>query len=192
MTGYTRILLHALGVTGILLFACGDSPTQSAGDFVVSGTIQNNTATSIPANARLLVAWAGASQSYVFGEGTINRTNGTFQVRFGEPPPPAALNAGELGVGIVIATTNATVSMGDDIGNVPEAELIGAAGRYGVIYVKEQSTQFQSWTVDFPEGYSMGIGVEVPGTFDKFVSTNAGSVILVIDAFANIEFVNWT
>ena len=192
-----RVITSLVTVIFPVLLACSESTSPSEG-FTVSGSVQNNTQIEIPANARLLVVWVVSSgspdHSYVFGEGTIDRTAGTFEVSMTNPPPAAALNAGSLGVGIVVATTNATVSTGDDLEDIPEADVIGAAGRYGVIYVGDpaDAAQVRAWAADFDGGYGVGVGEEVPGSFDKFVPTSASSVVLIIDDLSNISFVNWT
>ncbi|UCG85724.1 MAG: hypothetical protein JSW71_17665 [Gemmatimonadota bacterium] len=179
------------------LLGCSES-TSSSGGFTISGTVQNNTQTEIPTNARLLVVWVVSSGSpdytYVFGQGTIDRNAGTFELVMTNPPPTAALNAGALGVGIVIATTNASLSTGDDVVDIPATDLIGAAGWYGVIYVGDPAgaAQVRTWSADFDTGYGVGVGEEVPGSYDKFVPTSPSSVVLVIDDLSNIRFVNWT
>jgi hypothetical protein len=175
--------------------ACSD-PTSPGTGLVVSGTIQNNTGAPIPANTRLLVAWTVSSgtpdYSYVFGEGTINAAAGTFQIRFDQPPPATALNTGQLGVGIVFATTNQTVGNGMDAGNVSVDELIGAAGRHGIIYIGDPTIQAPTWAASFPTGYSVGVGVDVENDFDRFQPASPTSVVLIIDDLGNIDFVNWT
>jgi len=192
----TLVVCQLIMISAVLV-GCGDSTSPAEG-FVVSGSIQNNTQTEIPPNARLLVVWVVSSgspdYSYVFGEGTINRDAGTFEVGMTDPPPAAALNAGALGVGIVVVTTNATVSTGDDLEDIPEEDMLGAAGWYGVIYVGDPAAaeQVRIWSADFDSGYGVGVGEEVPGSFDRFVPTNASSVLLIIDDLSNITFVNWT
>jgi hypothetical protein len=185
-----------LGIACILS-ACGGGTGPTDG-FVVSGTIQNNTSGPIPANARLLAVWvvsaASPDYTYIFGEGTINRNAGTFELVLSEPPPPDALNAGALGVGILVATTNSNVGNGDDITDVAGSELIGAAGWYGVIYINDPAaaSAMGSWPSDFDPGYGVGEGQDEPTGFDSFVPTSPTEVVLTIDDLGNIEFVNWT
>jgi hypothetical protein len=185
------ILLAAAGSA-----ACSDSTPPSTG-FVVSGTVQNNTGAPIPPNTRLLVSWAVTSgtpdYSYVFGEGSIDPSGGTFQIRFDQPPPAEALNTGGLGVGIIVATTNQTVGPGlNPFANVDPAEVVGAAGQYGVIFIADPNIQDPEWSTHFESGYGVGVGVPVLNDFDRFQPTNPSSVILIIDDLANIPFVNWT
>jgi len=175
--------------------ACSDSNDPSSG-FVVSGTIQNNTGAPLPANTRLLIAWGVSSgspdYSYVFGEGTIDAAAGTFRIQLDQPPPALALNTGQLGVGIVFATTNQTISTGMDVADFPIAEVIGAAGRYGVIYIGDPSTEVPNWAASFESGYNVGVGVDVVDDFDRFAPTAPSGVVLIIDDLENIDFVNWT
>jgi hypothetical protein len=190
-------LVSAGFLVGAALAGCGDDNGPSQ-EFVVTGTIQNNTQAPIPPNARVLVAWGVSSTSpdysYVFGEGTLDAAAGTFQISLDQPPPTQALNNDALGVGIIVVTTSQSVVTGDDIGSVPESELIGAAGQYAIISVTDpdQATQFRSWADQFDAGYGVGVGVEVPGDLDRFDPTSSSSVVLIIDDLANIDFVNWT
>ena len=181
----------------VALAACGDSTGPAGEELLVSGTIQNNTQTPIPANARLLVAWAvftGTDHTYVFGEGTINRADETFSVTLPDAPPTAALNADAVGVGIIFVTTNSSITTGWDVEAIPPSDVIGAAGAYGIIYVADemQAQALANWTGDFEHGYGVGQGQAVQGSFDIFVPADPGSVVLIIDDLNNIEFVNWS
>ena len=174
---------------------CSESGGPAEG-FVVTGTIQNNTGAPVPANIRLLVAWVVTSgdpdHSYVFGEGTIDLAAGIFRIQLDDPPPAAALNLGGLGVGIIFATTNQAVGNGFDIGRSPPGQLIGAAGRHGIIFIGDQAIQDPQWATLFNSGYGVGVGVDVENDFDRFEPAAASSVVLIIDDLANIDFVNWT
>ena len=187
----------AILVVSTVLVGCGDGSGPSQG-FVVTGTIQNNTQAPIPPNARLVVAWAVSSTSadytYVFGEGTLDASAGTFEIRLDQPPPSQALNDDALGVGIIVVTTNSSIGNGGDISSVPETELIGAAGQYGIISVTnaEEAAQYRNWAAQFDIGYGVGVGVQVSGDFDGFEPASSSSVVLIIDDLENIDFVNWT
>jgi hypothetical protein len=175
--------------------ACQDGTSPGAG-FVVTGHIQNNTQAPIPADARLVAVWGVTSGSpdyaYVFGEGTINRFTGTFHIRFDRPPPTEALNAGVLGVGFVIATTDQSLKDGDVITSTMTG-VIGITAQHAVIFVaSHEAVQVPEWVAAFDTGYAVGVGVKVPGTFDKFEPANPLSVLLILDDLANIEIVNWT
>jgi hypothetical protein len=175
--------------------ACGDSTDSSTG-FVVTGTIQNNTGQPIPAGTRLLVGWTVTSgdpdYAYTFGEGTIDPAAGTFRIEFNDPPPPEALNTGGLGVGTIVATTNPAVGNGYHLDRLSPSEVVGAAGRYGIIYIADPNIQIPQWAAAFTPGYGVGIGVDVVNGFDTFQPTSQTGVVLILDNLANIDFVDWT
>jgi len=187
-TAVTACLLAASAM------ACSDDGPSGA--FVVTGTIQNNTGSPLPANTRLLVVWQVSSgtpdYSYVFGGGTVDADAGTFRIQLDQPPPTVALNAGSLGVGLIVATTNQTIVDGGSIDAATLAEVVGAAGRYGVIYVAPSGSQYREWATLFDSGYGVGVGVDVVADFDRFEPTDPSTVVLTIDALENIDFVNWT
>ncbi len=185
----------ALAIAGTT-WGCG-SATGPQNGFVITGIIQNNSGHAIPLQTRLLVVWvvsAGSDYTYVFGEGSIDRRRNTFELVMTEPPPVDALNGGAVGVGVVVATVNQTMTTGDDISDLPSTELIGAAGPFGVIYVDDvpEATSIFEWAEGFEAGYGMGVGDEGFGAFDIFVPTDPGDVEVTIDDWADIAFVNWT
>ena len=188
-------LTLATALLGTALAGCSDG--TAPGRFVATGHIQNNTQAAIPANARLLAVWSVSSGSpdyaYVFGEGTIDRITGTFRSQFEEPPPVEALNVRALGVGFLIATTDQSLKNGDVI-TAPMTGVIGITGQHAVIFVGslQEALQFRTWAADFETGYGAGVGVKVPGDFDKFAPVSPSSLQLILDDPANIEVVNWT
>jgi hypothetical protein len=194
MTALFRTALLASLLTVISL-GCSDNGSPGEG-FVVTGTIQNNTGAPLPANTRLVVAWQVSSgtpdYSYVFGQGTVDAAAGTFRIQLDQSPPAIALNTGGLGVGIIVATTNQSIGTGDDIGEVQLSELVGAAGRHGVIFIGQNGVQDREWATAFESGYGVGVGVDVVDDFDRFEPADPSSVVLIIDDIANIDFVNWT
>jgi len=178
--------------------ACLDG-TGPAGAFLVSGPIQNNTGAPIPPGTRVVVVWGVTSGSpdyaYVFGEGVIDRYTGTVRVRFDGPPPVEALNRGVLGVGFLVATTDQSMKDGDVFGTGhPLTNVVGITGQHAVIFVSHPDTLYAgTWAAEFETGYSLGVGVKVPGSvFDKFEPVSPSSALLIIDVLANIEIVNWT
>jgi hypothetical protein len=172
------------------------SAIEPSEEFVVSGTIQNNTQAPISPDTRVVVVWvvssASPDRSYVFGEGSLDPVASTFRIGFSQPPPLEALNAEALGVGIIVVTTGQSIEKGDDISNM--SEVIGMAGQHAVIYVNspEQAVQDYNWPAKFETGYGVGAGVKLPGPFDGFKPVDPSSVVLIIDDLENIEVVNWT
>ena len=190
-----RLTLISLLVTAAVS-GCHDA-TGPATEFVVTGPVQNNTQTAIPANARVVVVWVVSAGTpdygYVFGEGTLDRNAGTYRVQFDGPPPAEALNLGMLGVGLVVATTDQSLQNGDVLTDEIDG-FVGITAHHAVIFVsrRQDATQLLDWASAFDNGYSVGVGVEVPGTFDKFVPASPSSAVLIVDDIANIDVVNWT
>lgn len=190
-----RLTLVTLLVTAAVS-GCDDATGPATG-FVVTGAIQNNTQAAIPADARVVVVWTVSSGTpdygYVFGEGVLDRNAGTFRVQFDGPPPAEALNAGVLGVGLVVATTDQSLQNGDVLTDPPTG-FVGITAQHAVIFVssRQHAMQLLDWAAAFGDGYSVGVGVEVPGTFDKFEPASPSSALLIVDDLANIEVVNWT
>ncbi|HXE85149.1 MAG TPA: hypothetical protein VN513_17620 [Gemmatimonadales bacterium] len=191
----------ALGLLTVAVVVAGcKETTDPAGSFTVTGHIDNRTGTAIPANTRILGVWNVVSgspdYSYVFGEGTINRTTGTFEIRFDQPPPSEALNSNALGVGLIIATTDQSVQAGDSItSSSPPTGVIGVTAQYAVIFVRNRATiPATHWANLFPDGYAVGVGVpaQPPATFDTFAPASRTGSVLIIDDLGNIEIVNWS
>jgi hypothetical protein len=179
--------------------ACQDGTGPGTG-FVVTGHIQNNTQAPIPVGTRLIAIWGVSSGTpdygYVFGEGTINRATGTFRIRFDQPPPTAALNAGALGVAFLLATTDQSLKEEDVItGSSGMTHFIGITAQHAVIFVASHQdvVQLPDWAAAFDTGYAVGVGAKVPGeVFDKFLPASPSSTLLIVDDAANIHVVNWT
>lgn len=187
----------ALVLTLLALAGCDRSATAPGReDLSVSGTLTNRTAAAIPANARVVVGWQVSSGSpdyvQVFGEGTVDAQAKTFQVRFDAPPPADVLNAGRVGVGFLLLTTDATIGQGTRLTPQQLDAMVGAAGQHAVLYAKGSTDGLGGWVESFPAGYSVGEGVERTGDFDGFAPTGRTTVEIVVDAMANIDFVNWT
>jgi len=194
---YRRAFLLLAAVLVAPLVSGCENGTGPAASLLVTGQIQNNTGAPIPAGARVVVVWTVSSGSpdyaYVFGAGTIDPATGTFRIEFDQTPPVEALNVGALGVGFVVATTNQTLKDGDIITN-SMPEVIGITGQHAVIYLKSQqdAMTFRDWVAEFSTGYSVGVGVPVQGSFDKFVPVSPSAAVLILDDLANIDIVNWT
>jgi hypothetical protein len=164
----------------------------------VSGTLTNRSGSAIPANARVVVLWAGDDGSgdyaYVFGEGTVDASTNRFTITFDRDVPSAALLGDGLGVGFVVLTTDADLSEG----RVPDAydyasNVIGVTGQHAVIFLNAAPRLFASdWPSNFRRGYNVGRGIDLPGTFDGFAPADPTSMELIVDDLADIEVVNWT
>jgi hypothetical protein len=185
----------ALFALALAATACESDPAAPNDSLTVSGTIENRSGAPVPANARVIVAWivtAGSQDyTYVFGEGTIN-PNGTFTVQLDDPPPTQALNNNDLGVGLILVTTNQTIGTGDDIDTMATTEFIGGAEDYGIIYLRDGNVDGSARWNAFDEGYNVGVGVRHTVGFDDFAPTSATGVRIIVDDIDNLDFVNWT
>ena len=181
-----------------LAISCGESgPTAPVTQITFTGTTTIRNGTTIPANARVLVVWGVSATSpdyaYVFGSGTIN-SSGAVTLTFDGPPPTAALNLGQLGVGLVIITTDQTLAEGMLPANYNYPGLIGASEDYSIIYTDDVSSDIASnitWTTQF-NGYGLGKVVRSDTSFDSFTIVEPSTLKLVIDAMSNINVPNWT
>lgn len=178
--------------------ACSDSPTGPRPlPVTISGSLDNRSGAPIPANARVVVLWAGDDDSgdygYIFGEGTVDRATSRFTITFDEDVPSAALLGGVLGVGMVILTTDPNLREG----RVPDAynysaNVIGATGQHAVIYLNDQPPPFApAWLSDFRRGYNVGVGREL-GEIDGFAPARLNSMVLIVDDLNEIPVVNWS
>jgi hypothetical protein len=176
---------------------------------VASGTLSGG---EIPEDVRVVVFWLVVTEPsyiYVYGSGTVDAEAGTFEVVFDKEPPEEALNwfqGDALGVGMLLLTTDRSLESGmlpddydPDIGDWP-----GGAGQHAIIYIKgdldleEGDIGFAEdagveWLYEFPEGYSVGMGIEIPGASrDGFAPVDPSSIEIIVDSLDNIEFVDWS
>lgn len=190
---------RVLSATALLILgaaACSDGTGPQELPVTLSGTLTNRSGAAIPANARVVVLWAGPDEpeAYIFGEGTLDRATNRFTVTFDRPLPSGMTYDGVLGIGLVIVTTDPNLGEG----RVPDnydypANVIGATEQHAVIYMGGDPDQYAGdWPASFDRGYTVGRGVDLPGTFDGFAPARPNSMVLVIDDLANIDTVNWT
>jgi hypothetical protein len=184
-----------MGLT--LAVACGGGDTLTAPTLPVtfSGTIQVRNGTTVPANARLLALWgvsAGSPDySYVFGSGTVNAA-GTFSITFTADPPAEALNNGQLGVALLILTTDQTLGAGKVASTYTYPGVIGMTEDYSIIFTKNLSAELQKdWPGRFA-GYGAGQVERNTNGFDSFKSAAFNVLKIVVDELAKIHPPNWT
>ena len=174
-----------------------------------SGTLSGG---EIPEDARVVVFWLAVTEPshiYVFGHGTVDAEAGTFEVVLNKEPPEEALNwfqGDALGVGMLLLTTDRSLESGilpDDYD--PDVDdWIGGAGQHAIIYIQgdldleEGDIGFAEdagvdWLYEFPEGYSVGMGTEIPGaSYDGFAPVDPSSIEITVDDLGNIDFVDWS
>ncbi len=197
---FTRMLF----IGSLLVLGCandkGTTPDPEVG-FVFSGTLRNDKQIQLPENLRVLVFWnvvtgEGDDYLYLFGEGTVNAEDMTFEIVFAEDPPADALNADALGVGYILLTTDSDL----EEGIIPQEydlaqNVLGGAGQYGVVFTNDKIADIEEleWPQQFPKGYGVGKGVAIPdANFDAFEPVDPSSVEIIVDDPENIEFVNWS
>jgi len=202
---YSLLAVPAL-LLAFVLAACGDDDPvnpPATGVYTVSGKLKCNKATTVPADARVLVAWSVSSGSpdymYIYGEGTANMADSTFRVTFDSLPPADALNRYGLGVGLVFVTTNKAIAEGKYVGmaadSLFEGAFVGGAPDYAVIYINGSPDSValgRSWAKKFQTGFNTGKGVRTTGTFEEFEPTPATGIEMIIDELSNLDWVNWT
>jgi hypothetical protein len=190
------LLLLLLGTTACDSTTAVEKELEPDGDdIVVAGKVTNRSGAAIPADARVLVVWMVSAldpdYAYVLGEGELTDGGTRFRVSLDAPPPDAALNYGRLGVGLVVLTTDQDVGTGDDL--MPDGAILGVAGWYGVIYVREPMLSSIGWVTTFPAGYSVGRGVEsTSADFDSFERVAPDAMELIVDDLNDIAIVDWT
>lgn len=184
-----------------LVAACAGDPlvVEDSDRIVIDGAVDNRTEQPIPDDVRLLVVWVVTAGSpdytYVFGEGELKDGGAGFRVELAEAPPSAATNNDQLGVGLVLLTSNQEIQPGDDVASLAPEEILGLAGWHAIVYINGDPAAVASavsWAGAFTTGYGVGSGVEVQNDFDRFEPLGAGAVQLIVDDLANIPIVNWT
>ncbi len=191
-----RLPTLALAVALPFVASCGgDSPTEPQLPITFSGTIQVRNGTTVPANARVLALWgvsaASPDYSYVYGTGTVN-SNGTFTITFDAEPPAEALNSGELGVALLILTTDQTLAPGKVPANYAFPGLIGMTEDHSVIFTKNLTgARAAGWPNRFA-GFGAGEVERSTTGFDTFRSVAINALKIVVDNLDNINPPNWT
>lgn len=208
-------LLSAMCFCALMIIGCSEDatdPTPTA-VFTLSGTISNPKNITIPPTAKLVAVWGVSATSpdyaYVFGNTSIDRTANTFKVELPTLPPDSALNAWgtdpasdgyrRLGVCYVVLI--------DDPGNELQAGRVGDDGPVGgltygaidntaIIYRKGKDAAFSDtfpWVSLFPDGLSVGQGVEIPNAMDGFTPLPATGLQLKVDTVRTaFTFPNWS
>lgn len=156
-------------------------------------------------DAQLFGLWiisAGSpDRAHVWGHGAIEGDRFVFRMP-ATTPPEDALNIyrpdidAVLGVGVILALPAGAAIPPDgpldrDAFRALEAQLIGGAGQFGIIYVEGDGWPADHWGDDF-EGLRIecGRGYETGGTFDAFEPIECDEVELRFGT--PLEIVNWT
>jgi hypothetical protein len=145
----------------------------------------------------VLVFWGVSATSpdytYVWGSGTVG-TNGAFSITFDEEPPAAALNVNQLGVGLVVLTTDQELQEGQLPANYPTTNVIGISEDHSIIFTRNldpELLQEIEWAGRF-NGYGLGEVERNNAGFDSFRSVARDALRLIVDDIANLNPPNWT
>jgi hypothetical protein len=175
------LLIVAGGLASLLSAGCDDDkevttlPPSAGGPsnpFQVNGKTTGSA--QAPASAQLAIVWQVSSTdpdySYKFGVGSFTDTR--FVAEVGTAPPPEAINANGVGVGLVIALEPGfTLAEGkvDLDKETLNAKIVGAAPRAAVIWRDTSKAGF-GWSREFPAGYACGRCVPAAAgeTFDSY------------------------
>ena len=179
-------------LVGVSLAGCSDA-TDPGDAVTVSGVIENRNAAAIPANARVVVLWTvsfgSPDYSFVFGTGTVS-PGGQFSITFDGPPPAAALNNGTLGVGLVLLTSDQSLTEGQLPSNYSFPGLLGFSEDHSIIY--RSGTTGIDWANGFPADYSVGEVQRSNVGFDSFMPVGLDDLRVVVDVIQNLNPPNWT
>ena len=189
------LTLAFLATMSLGLPGCADDTVGPSLPVTFTGTIQVMNGTTVPSNARVLVLWGvdapGGDYTYVWGSGTRG-ANGAFTITFTEEPPPAALTANQLGVGLVILTTDQNVQEGVLSQSFSLESVLGMSEDYSIIFTRNLSEFDQSdWPGRF-NGYGLGEVERNSSGFDSFKSVARDALKLIVDDLANLNPPNWT
>lgn len=161
----------------------------------ISGTL-TGAVDSLPDDAEVVIMWSVSATSpdysHVFGKGEINLRSRSFSVVFEENPPERALNAGMLGVGVIVVARKGTFENHQEFSEWSNDDFFGGATNNAVIFIRPVMPGFRGWEDNFKEGFSVGKGVDLEGEFDGFEPTSPSKIEITIDDMENLEFVNWT
>lgn len=74
--------------------------------------------------------------------------------------------------------------------------FFGGVGQYAVIFttdgVESGDLADLGWLQQFPRGYGVGKGIEIPdNNFDDFEPVEPSTVEIIVGDLGDIEFVNW-
>jgi hypothetical protein len=196
------VLQRSLALASALaaLIACSggagtpaNPPAGSAGaggPFSVTASSQG----SLPPGGKIAIVWSVSfgdpDYGYIFGTGSVQGAQASLS--FDSAPPADALNAGKLGVGVVVVVDANTA--------LPDGKLTGeltfpmsaAAPDYAVVYRNTTEKVLDNgWDENFPQGFACGQCVHHDSGFDTFAVVDCSAVKLVAYS-KGLKFCNWT
>ena len=191
-----RAIVLASTVTLAAAVACfDDGITEPEIPITFTGALHVVNGKPVPPNARVLVLWTVSESTtdyeYVFGSGKMN-DDGTFSITFDQAPPVGALNMNQVGVGLVILTTDQSLAQGQVPENYGFPGLIGMSEEFSIIYTQNLTGTL---AVDWPSrfiGYGLGEVERNTNGLDTFKVVARDALRVVVDDFANLTPPNWT
>lgn len=162
----------------------------SVGLLSISGMINGE----IPEGSLVVVIWSVTSGSpdytYKFGQGVSS--GNSFTVVFPKDPPVEALNAMDLGVGVVLTFPPNTSIADGIVDNALLNSSIGASPE-GAIIFRKSGTLDISWASNFSIGtYECAQCSRNGNPFDDWKFKNCGSITVDVGDLSSHNFCNWT
>jgi hypothetical protein len=173
---------------------CADDAVRPHLPVTFSGTVNIVNGTIIQPNSRVLVLWSVTSGAqaydYVWGHGSLDVDNG-ITITFDQEPPDAALNNGQVGVGLVILTSDANLQEGQMVQDFTPG-LTGMAAGYSIIFTRNLPESLQSqWPGRF-NGYGLGqVEPGQAGNLDTFKSVARDALELIVDDPEKLHAPHW-
>jgi len=161
-------------------------------DFNFSATVS---VPNVPADSKVVVVWSvsAASPDYLYKWGDGQTDGKTFMVTLMGDPPPDAINAGFVGVGvIVVVPSNYVVPEGkltSTQSNDLQAKLLAFSAQHAIIFHPNASQSPYPWSSQFANGYECAKCVPMPASFDEWAPTKCSDITLVD---INQPVCNWT
>lgn len=197
------ILLIVICFTAVFTLSChstADPDSTANKAFTFTGKIDNPNNITIPDDARMVVAWfvvgGHSGYAYVYGNGTINRSDNTFTVSFDSKPPVHALYDGtEAGIAFV-ALVNQAFPQNEPMPNGTQPigfKYYGRMESASITYITDTAKiHFPDSVQKFPNGYTYGKAVFPSTGHDYFIPGDKSTAILRIDTtIKSFTNVNW-
>lgn len=184
------MLRLALALLIAALASCKDDSLER-GDILIEGRVSGLEAGR---SARAAVIWTltTGAPDYAYGEGDAEGDG--FAVRMRSSPPSDALNAGDVGVGLVALVADGAAVPSGPLAEGATDSLVGVSARTAIIYRQGDPPATIPWAASFPSGLSCGRCVEARGsaTVETYEPIPCPSVeVLAATAFSSADVCRW-
>ncbi|MBS1538017.1 MAG: hypothetical protein JST20_09750 [Bacteroidetes bacterium] len=164
----------------------------------IYGKIDNSNNIKSPDDARLTAGWfivgGHSGYVYVYGEGSINKSDNTFTINFEKNPPVNALYyKTEAGIAFVVLTDN-SIKQNDILTDITKGlKFYGRMENSAIIYITDTAKiKFPDSLPPFHNGYNFGSAVFSTKSVDYFIPGDKSTAILRIDTtITEFTNVNW-